>query len=101
MLTVYRYRAGACATMVLIVEHALRIILSILVSGATAVVYAPTLDRQAIEDAISVGQSRVETVRLRYHQQYRVHIGRAPVDYIDVVTPFRRLELAIEERARI
>ena len=70
-------------------------------AGTTAASYTPTLDRQAIDEAINIGQSRIETVRFRYHLPYRIHAGRAPIDYVDVVTPFRRLELAVEERARL
>jgi len=84
-----------------IVAHTpLHAVLAMLAAG-TAAGYAPTLDRQAIEDAIAIGQSRIESVRVRFHQPYRIDVGRAPVDYVDVVTPFRRLELAVEERARL
>ena len=67
--------------------------------GAAA--YQPTLDRGAINDAIAIGQSRVDAARARYHLPYHLPVAWPPVDYVDVVTPFRRVVLAAEERARI
>jgi hypothetical protein len=58
------------------------------------------LDPRAIAEAIDVGQSRLDAVRGRFHEPYRVSIGRAPVDYLEVVTPFRRVVLAAQTRAR-
>ena len=58
------------------------------------------LDRRAIEEAISIGQSRLETVRARFHVLYRVPVSQPPIDYIEVVTPFRRVELGAEARSR-
>jgi hypothetical protein len=60
----------------------------------------PVLDRRAIEEAIYVGQSRVESERTRFHAPYRIRVAQAPVDWIDVVTPFHRIELAAEDNAR-
>ena len=86
----------------LIVAHTpSRIVAAMLLAGATVAGYAPILDRKALEEAVDIGQSRVDSVRFRFHQPYRLYVGRAPVDYVDVVTPFRRLELAVEERARL
>ena len=59
-----------------------------------------TLDRRAIEEAISVGQSRLESVRAGFHVLYRVPVSQAPIDYLEVVTPFRRVELGAEARSR-
>lgn len=68
---------------------------------ATAVfAYEASLDRRSIEEAIAIGHARVESVRVRFHQPYRIPVGRAPVDYIEVVTPFRRIEVEAETRAR-
>jgi hypothetical protein len=58
------------------------------------------LDRRAIEEAIYIGQSRIESERIRFHAPYRVQVAQPPVDWIDVVTPFHRLELAAETNAR-
>lgn len=77
-----------------------RCLLALVLAGGAAAGYEPTLDLQDIDEAITIGQSRLDTVRLQFHQPYRISVGRPPVDYIDVVTPFRRVELAVEERAR-
>ena len=58
------------------------------------------LDRRAIEEALSIGQSRIEAIRTRFHAAYRITVGTAPVDYLDVITPFRHVVLAAETRAR-
>lgn len=78
-----------------------RSFLALLLTGAAVAGYEPTLSPQAIGDAVALGQSRIESVRLRFHQPYRIEVGRPPVDYIDVVTPFRRVELAAEERLHL
>jgi hypothetical protein len=58
------------------------------------------LDRRAIEEAIYIGQSRIESERTRLHAPYRVRVARPPVDWIDVITPFHRVALAAEINAR-
>lgn len=58
------------------------------------------LDRRALEEALAIGQSRIEGVRTRFHEPYRVPVGAPPVDYLDVVTPFRAVVLAAQSRAR-
>ncbi|MBF8300911.1 MAG: hypothetical protein HW394_1281 [Acidobacteria bacterium] len=82
----------------------LRFLLAVLGAGsAVAGVVAdfePTLDRRLIDAAVAIGSSRVEAVRTRYHQPYRIQVARPPIDYIDIVTPFRRIALLAEERAR-
>ena len=59
------------------------------------------LDTRAIGEAILVGQSRIDRERARAHEPYRLKVATAPVDWIDVVTPFHRVMLAAEARARI
>lgn len=77
-----------------------RIIVPALITTAV-VAYERTPDLRAIDEAVALGQSRDEAVRRRFHQPYRINVGRPPLDYIDLVTPFRRVELAVEERARL
>jgi hypothetical protein len=60
-----------------------------------------TLDNRALFDAIAIGQSRLERERVAFHEPYRLRAARAPLDWIDVVTPFHRVVLAAEARARI
>jgi hypothetical protein len=61
----------------------------------------PVLDRRAMEEAILMGQSRFDAERTRFHNRYRISISRPPVDWIDVITPFHRVALAAEARARL
>jgi hypothetical protein len=72
----------------------------LLCSVAAAAVETPLTPR-AIDEALTIGQSTLERVRGRFHAPYRVAVNRGPVDYIEVITPFRRVALAGEERARI
>lgn len=78
----------------------LRFLLVVLCAGSTLAGFEQVLDRRAVDDAIGVGQSGIEIVRTRYHEPYRIQVTRPPVDYIDVVTPFRRVALLAEERAQ-
>ena len=58
------------------------------------------LDRRAVEEAIYIGQSRIDADRTRFHVPYRVRVVQPPIDWIDVITPFHRVELAAESNAR-
>jgi hypothetical protein len=58
------------------------------------------LDARSLEEAIAIGQTRIDADRARFHRPYRIPVGTAPVDMVHVVTPFRRVEIASEERAR-
>ena len=57
------------------------------------------LDPQAVTQAISLGQTAVAGDLRRFHEPYRVNVARAPVDYLEVVTPFRRIVLTAQARA--
>jgi hypothetical protein len=63
--------------------------------------FQPALDRRGIEEAIQIGQSRFDAERTRFHNAYRLRVARPPVDWIDVITPFHRVALAAEARARL
>ncbi len=58
------------------------------------------LDTMALGDALAIGHDRSGTTRQRFHAEYRVPVGVAPVDYVEVVTPFRAVVLAAEARMR-
>ena len=88
-----------CATIPPVAQTGRFFVVAVLMTSA-ALAYEGTLDRRAIEEAISIGYSPIESVRVRFHQPYRLAVGRAPVDYIDVITPFRRVEIEAETRAR-
>jgi hypothetical protein len=59
------------------------------------------LDARAIADALVIGQSPLDGERARFHAPYRLLVARPPIDYVEVVTPFRRVVLAAETRARM
>ena len=85
-----------------IVAHTVYGILCAVVLGAgIASGFERSLDLPLINAAAAIGESRVESVRLQFHRPYRLTVARPPVDYIDVVTPFRRIAMIAEERARL
>src|SRR6185503_6630429 len=45
-------------------------------------------------------QSRIDRERIRFHQPYRLMVKQSPLDWIDVITPFHRVVLAAEAKAR-
>ena len=57
------------------------------------------LDPEEIQQAIAIGQSRLAQEHDRFHRPYRVMVGKAPVDYVEIVTPFRRIVVAAEAGA--
>lgn len=59
------------------------------------------MDRAAVDAAVTLGQSRTERERLRFHADYRLTIKRPPIDYVEIITPFRRVVLAAEARALV
>jgi hypothetical protein len=77
-----------------------RFFVAALLAWSTAFAFDLTLDSRAIDEAITIGHSRLEAERVRFHRPYRVIVGHAPVDYVDVVTPFRRVEIEAETKAR-
>lgn len=71
-----------------------------LLACADLVGVEPALGGRLVDEALSIGHSRIQAVRTRFHQPYRIAIASPPIDYIDVVTPFRRVVLLAEERTR-
>lgn len=73
-----------------------------ILTGATSLAaLEPTLDLRGIEQAMAIGQTHLDRERVAFHQPYRLRVDRPPIDYIDIVSPFRRLVLASEQRARL
>ena len=62
--------------------------------------FEPSLDPPSLSEAIDLGQSRIDDVRSRFHATYHVEVMQAPVDYLEVVTPFRRVALDAEAHTR-
>lgn len=79
----------------------LSLLVAALLAGGAAPGFETQVDPRLIEAALALGQSRIESVHTRYHQAYRLQVARPPFDYIDVVTPFRRVVLIAEERSRL
>ncbi|MDA1183933.1 MAG: hypothetical protein O2930_04700 [Acidobacteria bacterium] len=84
----------------LVVRTAFLLLLVSLLAGADLVGVEPELGGRLVDEALSIGHSRIQAVRARFHEPYRIQIGSPPIDYIDVVTPFRRVVLLAEERTR-
>jgi hypothetical protein len=52
------------------------------------------LDFMAVDEALMLVRSGTPSELARFNQPYRVTVGAAPVDYLEVVTPFRAIVLA-------
>ena len=89
-----------CAT-ILVVRTVHRILCGVILATGAVSGFERSLDLPLINAATAIGESRVESVRTQYHRPYRLLVARAPIDYIDVVTPFRRIVLIAEDRARL
>jgi hypothetical protein len=73
---------------------------TLLIASATVCAFEQTLDPMRLAEAIYIGQSRIDDVRSRFHAAYHVDIAMAPVDYAEIVTPFRRIALEAEATTR-
>src|SRR5688572_9837895 len=78
------------------------VFVALVVSGAFVVAraYERSLDAVQINQAIRIGTSSSAADRARFHRPYRLPINRAPFDWIDVITPFRRVALGAESHTR-
>jgi hypothetical protein len=76
-------------------------LVAILLAGAAVLGFEATITPRLVNEAVLLGESRIDSARTRFHQPYRLQVARAPIDYIDVVTPFRRIVLLTEERTRL
>jgi hypothetical protein len=56
------------------------------------------IDYAAIDDALALARGSA-TTRARYHDAYRLTAARMPIDYVDIVTPFRRVVIAAQLQA--
>jgi len=79
----------------------LSLLLGLPLLGAIVLGFETTLTPRHLDEALSIGQSRIESVHARFHQPYRLQVARPPFDYVDVVTPFRRVVLLTEERTNL
>jgi hypothetical protein len=68
-------------------------------AGAGLVAFEPALSLRSLSEAIDIGQSRIDDARTRFHVAFHIGVTQPPVDYIEVVTPFRRVALDAEAHA--
>jgi hypothetical protein len=59
------------------------------------------LDVTSIQEALTIANSSVQSTHQRFHADYHVPVNRAPVDFISIVSPFRRVVLAAETDAQL
>src|SRR5215510_188739 len=76
------------------------VFVALIALSAAAIAFEPSLDPPSLADAIQLGQSGIDDMRSRFHAAYHVDVMQAPVDYIEVVTPFRRVALDAEAHTR-
>jgi len=76
------------------------ILASLIAVTSAAGAFEAALDSQALAEAIEIGLSRIDDVRSRFHAVYRIDVMQAPVDYVEVVTPFRRVAIDAEAHTR-
>ena len=53
-----------------------------------------TLDRRTIEEALTIANSTIESTHTRYNADYHFALNAPPIDFISIVTPFRRVVLS-------
>lgn len=73
----------------------------VLLSAAWPRAMQVDLDTRTLQMAIDIGQSRLTGERERFHAPYRLQVAMPPVDYIDVITPFRRVVLDAQAQEEI
>ena len=66
--------------------------------GTSAYAFDLELGLDGISQATALGQTGSASRRAEFHVPYRLTVGQAPLDYIEVVTPFRRVMMAAEAR---
>jgi hypothetical protein len=76
------------------------LVIALLACATAGAAFDQALDPQSLADAIQIGSSRIDDTRTRFHAPYHVEAMQPPVDYIEVVTPFRRIVLDAESRSR-
>jgi hypothetical protein len=59
-----------------------------------------SLDRRAIEQALYIAHSSIQSTRFQFHADYRFTVAKPPIDFVEIVSPFRRLVLEAETSFR-
>jgi hypothetical protein len=76
------------------------VLVSVIAAGATVATVAHDLTDLAIADALAIARSPTEAPRRAFHAGYYMSVNQAPVTSISIVTEFRRVVIAAEERLR-
>jgi hypothetical protein len=74
------------------------VLTALIVVPASAIELA--LDRRAIEQALYIAHSSIQAEHFRFHADYRFTVAKAPVDFAEIVSPFRRVVLEAETSFR-
>jgi hypothetical protein len=82
-------------------RHCLVLLLALIATTVLPRAAQRTLSLSEIEEAIRIGTTRIAADRARFHAPYRVVANQSPVDFVEVVTPFRRVVLAADQRAQV
>jgi hypothetical protein len=69
------------------------IVLFMALAGIVTMAVQANLDLPAINEALLFSRTATVTERAQFNRPYRVVVGKAPIDYIDVITPYRRIVL--------
>jgi hypothetical protein len=59
------------------------------------------VDYVAIQEALTIANSSFEAEHRRFHAEYHLPVNSPPVDFMSIVTPFRRIVLTSETDARL
>lgn len=73
---------------------------AVLSAGAAAAAVQTPLTPRLVDEGLVLGKSAVERTHTAFHAPYRLTVARPPVDFIEVITPFRRVVLLTEQRVR-
>ena len=77
------------------------VVLMLSVLTATSAAVQTDVDLLAIDEALMLIRSGGQAEVARFNEPYRVKVEKAPVDYLEVVTPFRRIVLSGTARAAV
>jgi len=75
------------------------VLLLSVVTGTALTAVQTNVDLLAIDEALMLIRSGSLSELARFNELYRVKVEKAPVDYLEVVTPFRRIVLTGSARA--
>ncbi len=73
---------------------------TVILASAASVPFDVDIDTSAVKRAIDLGRSPAADSSRRFHDRYVVLLGEPPLDRLEIVTEFRRVVLATENRVR-